>query len=112
MAASRTIVRYRNRPKARRRSKAGTRIPLAVVAGFVPTLAFAADGFRVGGFENAARRTAQRLTGIDSTANVFIWKELMAGWGPILAGFLVHKAASKLGINRAIARAGIPLIGI
>ena len=41
--ATKTIVRYRTRPKAKSRSKAGTRIPLAVVAGFVPTLAFAAD---------------------------------------------------------------------
>ncbi len=110
--ATKTIVRYRSRPKARRRSKAGVTIPLAVIGGFVPTLAFAADGYRVGGFENAARRIAQRLTGIDSTANVFIAKELMAGWGPILAGFLVHKAAGRLGINRAIARAGIPLVRI
>lgn len=101
------------RARAKRRSRTqGMTIPLAVVGGFIPTIAFAADGYRVGGFENAARRVAQRLTGIDSTANVFIWKELMAGWGPILAGFLVHKVSNRLGINRAIARAGIPLIRI
>ncbi len=83
--ATKRIVRYRSRPKARRHARAKFTIPLAVVGGFVPTLAFAADGYRVGGIENAARRVAQRLTGIDSTANVFICKELMAGWGPIIA---------------------------
>lgn len=110
MAASRAIARYRGR--SRRRSKAAFTIPLAVVGGFIPTLAFAMDGYKVGGMENAARRVAQRLTGIDSTANVFIWKELMAGWGPIMAGFLVHKAAQRFGINRTLARAGVPFIRI
>jgi len=110
--ATKTIVRYRNRPKARRHSRAGFTIPLAVVGGLVPLAVFAAEGYQVGGFQNAIRRTAQRLTGYDSTANVFIWKELMAGWGPIMAGFLVHKMASKFGVNRAIARAGIPFVRI
>ena len=105
-------MRYRSRPKARRRSKAGFTIPLAVVGGLVPLAVFAMEGYQVGGATNAIRRTAQRLTGYDSTANVFIWKELMAGWGPILTGFLVHKLAGKLGVNRALGKAGIPFIRI
>lgn len=96
--------------KSHRRAK--PTIPLAVIAGMVPTVVFAVEGYKVGGFENAFRRTAQRLTGYDSTANVFIWKELMAGWGPLLTGYFVHKAASRFGINRAIAKAGIPLFRI
>jgi len=36
----------------------------------------------------------------------------MAGWGPILTGLIVHKAAQKFGLNRAIARAGIPFVSI
>lgn len=112
MARTRSIVRYRNRPRARRRSKAGFTVPMAVLGGFAPTIAFAVDGYRVGGFENAFRRIAQRMTGYDSTANVFIWKELMAGIGPIMAGYLVHKAAGRLGINRALSRAGVPIFRI
>jgi hypothetical protein len=88
------------------------RIPLAVVAGFVPLATFALDGFKVGGFPNAGARVAQRLTGYDSSAHVFIWKELAQGWGPIITGLLVHKVAQKVGLNRAIARAGIPFVSI
>jgi len=85
-------------------------IPLAAVAGFVPLASFAYDGWKVGGFDNAGRRIAQRLTGIDSTTHEFIWQELMSGWGPILVGIFAHKAANKLGINRMLASAGIPLL--
>jgi hypothetical protein len=33
-------------------------------------------------------------------------------WGPVLLGTVVHKIANKLGVNRAIARAGIPIVRI
>lgn len=108
--ATKAIVRYRSRPKARRHARAKMTIPLAVVAGFVPLGVFAYEGYLAGGFANAGRRIAQRLTGYDSTANVFIAKELMAGWGPIVTGFAVHWFAGKMGINRALGRAKIPLL--
>jgi len=112
--ATKAIARRRRvyTVRGRSRSKAKARIPLAVLAGFVPLAVFGYEGFKVGGLENATRRVAQRLTGYDSTAHVFIWKELMAGWGPILTGLIVHKAAQKFGLNRAIARAGIPFVSI
>jgi len=110
MATARTIVRYRNPPKAKRHARAKTTIPLAVVAGFVPLATFAYEGYMVGGFSNAGARVAQRLTGIDSTARVFIGAELVKGWTPILAGILMHKLANKLGINAALGRAGVPLL--
>lgn len=112
--ATRAIARRRRSyfVRGRRRSKAKTRIPLAVVAGFFPIATFAYEGFKVGGLPNAGARVAQRLTGYDSSAHVFIWQELMKGWGPIVTGFVVHKLAQKFGLNRAIARSGIPFVSI
>jgi len=37
---------------------------------------------------------------------------LLRTYGPLAVGFAVHWAASKLGINRAIAKAGIPIVRI
>jgi hypothetical protein len=33
-------------------------------------------------------------------------------YGPIAVGFAVHWMASKLGVNRAIAKAGVPIVRI
>jgi hypothetical protein len=85
-------------------------IPLAVIGGFVPLATFAWEGYQVGGSSNAGARIAQRLTGIDSTTHQFIVKELVMGWGPIIAGILMHKVANKLGVNAALGRAGVPLL--
>jgi hypothetical protein len=102
------------RARAHHRAKSTT-IPLAIVAGFIPTAGYALAGFRQGGetgmTEGIARITA-RLTGYSITENKFHGMELVKGYGPILLGFITHKLASKLGINRAIARAGIPLLRI
>jgi len=110
--ATKAVTRYRTRfvRRPRSRSKSKTTIPLAVVAGFVPLATFAYEGYQAGGLYNAAARVAQRLTGYDSTYRVFIPAELMKGWGPILAGFGVHWLASRIGINRALGRAGVPLL--
>jgi hypothetical protein len=108
--ASKAIIRYRSRSKARHRARGKITLPLAALAGFVPLTVFALEGYKVGGIPNAGRRIAQRLTGYDSTANVFISKELMAGWGPILTGMAVHWLAGKVGINRALGRAHVPLL--
>jgi hypothetical protein len=37
---------------------------------------------------------------------------LMQGVGPIVVGVFVHKLASKLGINRGLARAGVPFLRV
>jgi len=37
---------------------------------------------------------------------------LAHGFGPLLGGFLIHKVASKLGVNRELGRAGVPILRI
>jgi hypothetical protein len=90
-------------------------VSLATLAGFVPTGGYALEGFRRGGeaglTEGLARITV-RLTGYSITENKFHVNELAKGWIPVLLGFGVHKLATKIGINRQIARMGIPLLRI
>jgi hypothetical protein len=99
----------------RGRGKKPLTISLAVVAGFVPTAAYAIEGFRRGGetgfVEGLARITA-RLTGYSITENKFHGMELVKGYGPVLLGGVAHVFASRIGLNRMIARAGIPIFRI
>ena len=110
MASRKAIARRRSysRPRVHRKQK--FTLPLAVVAGFVP--------LAVGVWNRRSSATAigqyvqGALTGIDPATGSFNLALLRGGTLPIVGGFAVHKIASMLGINRAIARAGIPVIRI
>jgi hypothetical protein len=98
--------------KAKRSRRHGFTIPLAVIGGLVPTAAFAAEGLKVGGPVEAAKRASMRLTGWNPWVGQWYLSEFAAGWLPILAGVVAHKLANKTGINRAIASAGIPVLRV
>ncbi len=112
--ATRTVTRYRTRTvRAKHRSKAGFTLPLAVVGGFAPLAVHAVDDYRVGGLPHVGRGLSARLTGYRVDTGQFEWQWLKQGLIPIAAGLLVHKfIGGKLGINRALAGAGIPFIRI
>ena len=101
--------------RAARRAKSMT-VSLGILAGLAPTAAFAIEGARLpgdqGGLAEAAHRVTMRLTGYEWKNNVWSFGELAKGWMPLLAGGLAHKLAGQWGINRAIARAGVPFIRI
>ena len=90
-------------------------LPLAVVAGFLP-MAFDAYNSRdsQGGLAKSIPHTiAGALIGYDTIGKKFAMANWTQAGGPaIWAGFGVHYAAQKLGLNRMIARAGIPFIRI
>ena len=111
--ATRTVTRYRTRTvRAKRRSKAGFTLPLAVVGGFAPLAVHALDDYQVGGLPHLGKGLAVRTTGYMIDTGKFEWSYLGQGLFPILAGLLVHKVAGKLGVNRTLARAGIPFVRI
>lgn len=91
------------------RSRPKLTIPMAVVAGFVPTITGVwsrrSDGNAVADYLKAG------WTGLGPD-NRFNLANFRVGLLPVVAGFIVHMFAGKLGINRAIARAGIPFIRI
>lgn len=52
------------------------------------------------------------FTGFDVTNNTMSLGNMIPTYAPLLAGVVVHKAAGYTGLNRAIARAKLPLLRI
>jgi hypothetical protein len=91
-------------------------IPLAIVAGFVPA---GMDIYNnMPNFNNnvlaSGAHTVAGLIGYDTVGKKYVGlsQAKSAGLYPIILGFGAHWAAQKFGVNRMIARAGIPLIRI
>lgn len=97
------------RTKKRVAHKKKRTIPVAVVLGFLPLATTAISDFQAGGI-NGLRNTATAIIPYSPANKRFTTARLHLGLYPILAGFMVHKLAGMLGINRAIASAGVPLI--
>lgn len=114
--ATKAIVRYRNRPKAKRASRRpGMTIPLAVVAGFAPLAMGEIGALRramAGDTAGAAQQAVIYATGYNTDTKSFHWPTFVGSYGPILAGMLVHKLAGRMGVNRALSKAGVPFIRI
>jgi hypothetical protein len=90
-------------------------LPLAIVAGFAggPVASTVNQANRYGGdYMKAILWEGGSLVGYDTENSRYAGISQMqkAGYLPLAVGFLVHFAAQKFGINRMIARAGIPLI--
>lgn len=92
--------------------RGGFTIPLAVVAGFGPMVADVVHGYQTGGLTSASNDLLANVTGYDARAGKWDFALLMKGMGPVLAGMLVHKLAGKLGVNGALARAGVPWLRV
>jgi len=92
------------------KSKKSFTIPLAVVGGFMPLAVGTLQ--TAGGWDRKLWYATQAITGYDTDTRKFWFPNLYKGAMPILVGFLVHMVASKVGVNKAIARAGIPLIRV
>jgi hypothetical protein len=116
MAKNAALAAYKAGAKARntgKHHKPKTTIPLAIVGGFVPMGVDLVSAFRVGGVEAALGHVSLCTTGYDPADGQ--WKPMFAAkklYGPLLLGTIVHKVASGLGINRMLARMGVPLLRI
>jgi len=84
-------------------------MPVAVVAGFWPTVQGVynrrASGQAVADYLQAG------WTGISPNGG-FNVANLRVGLIPVLAGFVVHKLAGMIGVNRALAQARVPLVRV
>lgn len=87
-------------------------IPVAVVAGLAPGAYRAYEGFTTDGIRGVAYRLSNDFTGFDPYQKKWSLFEMKYGLGPLLLGVMVHKVAGKLGINRALGKAGIPFLRI
>lgn len=108
---TKTRVIYRNKKKTRRRKNRFT-LPLAVMA---PTAYLGMNtitNFQKIGANAALAVLTNQLTGYDPRTNKWAFSNMTHGLLPLLVGAFAHKAAGRLGINRMLSSAGIPIIRI
>jgi len=111
--------RNRMARKKKSRRKRSFTIPVALTVGAVYGMVVppkeggdsVLDLFMKGKFSTGIRMIGKHYLGIgpDRQFNV---KHLGQGLVPLLIGIVVHKVASKLGINRKLGAAGVPVIRI
>jgi hypothetical protein len=79
-----------------------------------PVAIYAMNDLKTGGFPSLLDGLSRRLTGFGTAGSGGLWepKHLASGLFPLLGGIAVHKLASKMGVNRAIAQAGIPILRV
>jgi len=94
-------------------SRGGFTIPVAVLAGFGPMASDVIHGYQTGGIASASNDLLANVTGYDARAKKWDFQLLARGMGPVVLGILIHKLiGGKLGVNRALARAGVPILRI
>lgn len=98
--------------KIKHHRSGGVKIPLTVLAGFMPLFGHMAAGYRSQGFPGVAREISTGLVGYDPVGNRWDYLNLRFSLLPIILGLAAHKLASAVGVNRALSRAKIPFIRI
>jgi hypothetical protein len=70
--------------------------------------------YGITGEEGAIAELSRTMTGFNPYATPMTWESWRLKYGlvPVIAGVAVHKLANLLGVNRAIAGAGIPILRI
>lgn len=108
---TRTVIRYAKR-KARRRK--GFTIPIALT---LPLIWPAQKAYHIytetGSIESAIRNYFAYYTGwTGNPARSWEPAYLKYGLAPLAAGFVLHKVAGRVGVNRMLASAGVPFVRI
>lgn len=99
--------------KSKRRSRKNNfTIPVAVVAGFFPLANQMRMGWGNDGVIGAGKEAVYALTGFHLDSGTHNWNWMWYGTWSILAGAAVHYVAKRMGINRALSSAGIPLLRV
>lgn len=114
--ATKTVTRYRSRPKKKSRRRSKMTLPLSLIA---PVGVLGVKTVQVG--INNPVEGMNYLTGA-LTGYRPDWKEkgwkpfhaerLKSGAMPIVLGMIVHKVAGAVGVNRALGRAKVPWLRI
>lgn len=106
-------VVYRTRKAKRRYSKPKFTIPISILGGMaVPVGTLVSHYNQYRDINVTTREIGQFFTGYDYTTGKWNFASMRYGMLPIFAGVVAHKVANKLGVNRLLASAGIPLIRI
>lgn len=98
----------RVKKKSHQRKKAT--FPLAIVAGLLPGVQRTITGFQSGGMKGGAQQAALVYLGYNYDTATWHPNMMWYGTAPLLLGLIVHRVASRLGVNRALAATGIPFV--
>lgn len=98
--------------KSKRRSRKKFTLPVAVIAGFLPGVGASISDFQTYGMKGATTMMSRRYIGFDPQSNTFRPGMMWGGTFPLLLGLIVHKVAVIMGVNRALASAGIPFVRV
>lgn len=98
--------------RKRKRKANGFTLPVAVIAGMAPLANQARMGWAADGPVGMVKQSTLALLGYHIDTNTWNASWMKVGLLPIFVGGLVHWGAKKFGLNRMIARAGIPVIRI
>lgn len=109
--AAKTKIRYRTRPKAKIRRRSKTTIPLLLAAPVaMPMVDWAKQAMGSEGPAMATNNLVASFTGYNNYQKNFDSSRIRKTYTPILIGWLGHKLANAIGINRLLGRAKIPYI--
>lgn len=96
--------------KPKKRSN-GFTVPLAIAAGFAPFFASSYRLYEQGGIGNVLENAPKRFIPYNTETGKFDAGKLQFGLYPVIVGALIHKfIGTGLGVNRVLARTGIPII--
>lgn len=120
---SKTVKRvtrlYHGGKMKRKGSRRSFTLPIAPIAGLLGAVVGARPGWnsvagavQKGDWNDAGNVMVNYFTGYNPKSGKWEWESLKVGLIPIVAGFAVHFVASKLGINRMLGRARVPVIRI
>lgn len=99
--------------KRRRRRKKGFTLPLAPIAGLSAGMIEPLNALMGGNWEHALAVLSYNYTGYNPEDRSFNIMRLQRGLLPLIIGGLVHKyVGGTLGINRALAASGVPIVRI
>lgn len=116
MATNKELAAYKSGLKTRKNGKRHRKnftIPVAVVAGFVPITMGVFNSFTTSGPYAGFDTMTRYLTGYSPVTKKWDISSMKCGTFAILLGYAVHwLVGGKLGVNRMLARTGIPIIRI
>lgn len=98
--------------KKRRRPQAT--VPLTIASSMLFVGGNTYQDYKNHGLKTSLEMLAGNMTGFRAAPGQPLWdfERLKYGFLPLTAGAGMHKIASKLGINRILARAGFPLLRV
>lgn len=100
----------KDKDKKKHRRKQFT-LPVAAIAGFAPIAIHTYQGFKAGGLAGGLNDLSAYTTGYVPVDNKWKAAHLVEGMTPVIVGGLVHKyIGGRLGVNRMLASAGVPVI--